>query len=554
MYNTSVFRLLATCLLVCLLFSATRTQAQTPPDVSRFTGTWIGTAEMEPYPELFMFLFDSTLYVRLFYNEIEPHEPESFQINGDSLFVQIEKYDFQGSFRGRKEADTLKGVFSYQGGQFPCYLIRVDPSAVADIGELTGVYDFGNSHYVQLEPFFLDFTLAPLMMLDYKTGKKRVAFPTDATHYITGKKMLTPYPVDVAFSVVRDETGEFRALEYYDFGSGRVPEKGRKLPFLSRTEEITARNGKIELGATFTWPLSDGPYPLVIFVPGAGEQYRGAMLDDYVRMLPYFGIATLTYDKRGCGQSGGELSGSTFEDLAADLNAIIRRAARHKNVRPEQIGLLGIDQAGYIMPLALSKPEKDRPMPRFMVSLSGAAVGLEEQEYQALSLRMKADGFASAQVEEATAYMKLMFQYLRKETDSVKLAARSADLERKPWAAYVTSFSNKPYIEWWSKHHAFHPKTYFDKLQIPVLAIYGEKDVLLPPATNVPVMEKYIKKIAGKPGAQDSKVLVLPGANHYLMLGERRGDFQFSELEGYAPDLFPTLHEWITERFGLGEK
>jgi hypothetical protein len=63
-------------------------------------------------------------------------------------------------------------------------------------------------------------------------------------------------------------------------------------------------------------------------------------------------------------------------------------------------------------------------------------------------------------------------------------------------------------------------------------------------------LEAYLQNI----GRSESKIVVYPQANHLLMLGETRGDLQLSEIEGYAPNLFMEIVNWIGERVGLKDK
>jgi len=60
--------------------------------------------------------------------------------------------------------------------------------------------------------------------------------------------------------------------------------------------------------------------------------------------------------------------------------------------------------------------------------------------------------------------------------------------------------------------------------------------------------QKVWQQLLGNP---HSRVEVFEGANHLMLLGETRGDFQYTEIEGYPEGLFMTIHHWIGERCGL---
>jgi hypothetical protein len=46
-------------------------------------------------------------------------------------------------------------------------------------------------------------------------------------------------------------------------------------------------------------------------------------------------------------------------------------------------------------------------------------------------------------------------------------------------------------------------------------------------------------------------MIAFEGANHLIMLGEKRGDFQFSEIIGYAPSFMPAINAWMLQRLGV---
>jgi dienelactone hydrolase len=77
------------------------------------------------------------------------------------------------------------------------------------------------------------------------------------------------------------------------------------------------------------------------------------------------GMAALIYDKRGLGESGGTPAqaakwslegiarcGDTFNKLAGDADAAVALLAVRPDIDGRRIGLVGISQAGWIMPLA----------------------------------------------------------------------------------------------------------------------------------------------------------------------------------------------------------
>ncbi|MEH0155441.1 alpha/beta fold hydrolase [Limibacter armeniacum] len=545
-YNQVIYILFIGCL--TLIFN---TKAIAQQD--RFEGRWVGTAELLPYPEFVSFSVDTLPVVRFFYNEIPSHVPKSYEFSKDTIYFEVDTDQLYAEYKGVLTSDsTMEGKMTVGGEAYDCNLQRVTPASLEDIGYLLGYFQFENGKVIQMEPFFLDGTINPLQLLDYETGKKRVIFPVyrdeQTLKFTAGKKLLTPVPLDFAVTLHMNKVGEAERLSFTDLSGETIPlNEGKMLQNLDKQQDISATNGDVTLYGTITYPNSQvDKHPLVVYIPAAGQQFRGNMLDEYIRLLPYYGVATLVYDKRGCGESTGNLRESTFEDQAADVEALLKEALKQEKIDVANVGLVGFDQAGFIMPIVASQSDEVK----FIVNLSGAVVSLEEQEYGALSNRMKADGFPEQDVKDALAYHQQMFAYLKGDLDSVAFQQASDAISIKPWNNYVTSFDNKDYISWWSRYYNFSPDKYWRQVNVPVLTLYGENDLIVDTDKNVQRMEKYIKKSK----RSGSDVQVLKNANHLLMLGEKRGDFQLSEIVGYEPTLFDIIINWVGSQTGLQEK
>ncbi|MFH1190438.1 MAG: alpha/beta fold hydrolase [Candidatus Omnitrophota bacterium] len=109
------------------------------------------------------------------------------------------------------------------------------------------------------------------------------------------------------------------------------------------SKDILFKSKGAELAGTLAYPLKEGRYPAVLLVPGAGPQdrnYQGlfAGLADY---LARNGIASLRYDKRGAGSSGGDPASSTSSDEVEDIGSAIRFLSGQDMVDPGKIVLIG---------------------------------------------------------------------------------------------------------------------------------------------------------------------------------------------------------------------
>ena len=105
----------------------------------------------------------------------------------------------------------------------------------------------------------------------------------------------------------------------------------------------------------------------------------------FAKRLAKEGIAVLTYDKRGVGESGGTYVGpsvgtnnidsTNLNLLSQDANAAVKIFRTYLKDKKILIGLVGFSQAGWIIPITASK----NPQIEFMVLFSGPTITTLEQ-------------------------------------------------------------------------------------------------------------------------------------------------------------------------------
>jgi pimeloyl-ACP methyl ester carboxylesterase len=162
-------------------------------------------------------------------------------------------------------------------------------------------------------------------------------------------------------------------------------------------------NDGARLAFTLDLPPGTGPFPAVVAGHGSGRITRD-QLTWLSSRLTALGFAVLRFDKRGVGASTGTFvfvgtkdSPTVFPQLAGDVAAGVRFLRTRPEIDPRRIGLVGMSQAGWILPLA-ARALGGVP---FMVLLSGPVCSVgQEMFYSDL-----VENDASRTIAEANALM-----------------------------------------------------------------------------------------------------------------------------------------------------
>ena len=167
---------------------------------------------------------------------------------------------------------------------------------------------------------------------------------------------------------------------YFSFKLYGQTARDTPLPAVFTIENIKFKSTGITLAGTMFKPKH--PHAAIVLVHGSGQEKRMTEVATY---LAKNGIAVLTYDKRGVGESGGVYAGPevgtnnidsiNLNLLASDASAaanILSLTLHHKHM---PLGLLGFSQAGWVIPMAAEQNH----LINFMVIFSGPVVTSQEQ-------------------------------------------------------------------------------------------------------------------------------------------------------------------------------
>ena len=325
-------------------------------------------------------------------------------------------------------------------------------------------------------------------------------------------------------------------------------------PFPYREEEVSYENTKagIKLAGTLTIPENAENFPAVILISGSGAQDRDETIFEHKPFLviaDYLtrnGIAVLRVDDRGVGGSEGNTGNATSEDFAGDVLAGIEFLKTRKEVNSSKIGLIGHSEGGIVAPVVANKTSDVA----FVVLLAGPGIPGEQIIYEQGRLIGLASGMTEEQVEQNQKTQETIFNIIKAEKDS---AIRLDRLQRtftggmypmmnedqKKAVDQQISAVNSP---WFSHFLKYDPYPALTKLKCPVLALIGEKDLQVPPNSNLPAIEKAL----AEGGNKNFKTLELPGLNHLFQQCETGAVAEYAQIEEtISPEVLEIISEWI---------
>ena len=124
------------------------------------------------------------------------------------------------------------------------------------------------------------------------------------------------------------------------------------------SEEVVFSSSQLSIVGTLTTPTIKESYPCVLMVHGSGPQDRdgnisGFMVQIFKFLAEYLaqnGIASLRYDKRGCGKSEGNFKTAGLSEMVDDACSAIDFLNVQTNIDNHNIYVLGHSEGAVLAP------------------------------------------------------------------------------------------------------------------------------------------------------------------------------------------------------------
>jgi pimeloyl-ACP methyl ester carboxylesterase len=267
------------------------------------------------------------------------------------------------------------------------------------------------------------------------------------------------------------------------------------------------------------------------------------------------GIAVLRVDDRGTGETTGTYEDATTADFASDALSAVSYLQSRPGMQAIPIGLLGHSEGGAAIAMAAAQSKSVH----FIISLSGLATkGLDallEQNRQLVEMANIPQHDKDRYNDINAKMFNVAYQYANDTAMETKLRATyknwkvkddqlvdslqiKFDHFRFPIESYVRQATGK----WYRFHIRFDPADYITHIQVPVLSIYGEKDIMLNARNNTQNWEKYTAAANNK----NITTRIIPNLNHLLQHCNTCTVTEYGQLpETIASEVLHEITTWL---------
>lgn len=308
------------------------------------------------------------------------------------------------------------------------------------------------------------------------------------------------------------------------------------------------RRSKIILSGTLTVPAGSGPCDCVVLLSGGGPADRnnssgGTGKGIFVSLtdsLNQRGIAVLRFDKRGVGQSTGVLIDTTLLGFAEDAEYAVEFVKDKLQGRVKRIGLIGHSEGGLVASLVASNSREIQ----FVVLMATPGLTYETINYNFFVSFAKLEGVPEEELRRSLKIMRTINELIK----SGRSDDRTVDTISQLWREYGVADVDRETTECLSKGAKFlltyDPAVAYRRLKCPVLAINGDKDILVSSRDNL----EAIKRAIESGGNSKVSTCELPNINH-LMCDCKSGTLSEMSRCGtvVSSTVIERLHHWILQ-------
>jgi pimeloyl-ACP methyl ester carboxylesterase len=249
-------------------------------------------------------------------------------------------------------------------------------------------------------------------------------------------------------------------------------------------------------------------------------------------------IAAVVLDSRGAGESTGPVNSSSFSDLANDVLAVVQQLKTRDDLNNKKIGLFGFSNSCFFVSLAASRSSDVA----FLIMQSFVGVPGWKQETFRAETQLRVDGLPAADVEKGAEFMRLKYEVARtgEGWDELQSIIRTASGER--WLGYTSPPNNLERLrQTYDAVMTYNPIIALERLQIPILALWGGKDTFLP----VPETVAAFKQAMEKSRNNNYLIKIYPNGSHSLLETSTGSPSTGGKETNFSPEVWKLETDWL---------
>lgn len=340
----------------------------------------------------------------------------------------------------------------------------------------------------------------------------------------------------------------------------RPQEPAEPLRYTVEGVVLESEEGGVRLAGTFTRPQSARRTAAVLLIPGSGAHDRDEQLCQHrpflvlADHLTCSGIAVLRLDDRGVGESTGDKDQCTHDDLLRDVHLALDFLAAHEYVDATRLGLIGHSEGAVLAAAAATRYKQIA----FIVLMGCPTLPGEQTIHEQSALISRKSGANDAQVAHERRMNEEVFAVLKRPISHESARKQILSIlasHLKPWpdqpvedddvATHINVMADTVLTPAFRPFLNCEPAFHFRRVRCPVLAIFGELDVQVPPAMHMQVLRETLSA-AGNP---DVTIEEFRGLNHLFQTATTGAISEYEVIEEtMAPSVLERLSDWIRSR------
>ncbi|VCU61915.1 hypothetical protein EPIB2_992 [Tritonibacter mobilis] len=341
---------------------------------------------------------------------------------------------------------------------------------------------------------------------------------------------------------------------FWDFVCGLQarPQNPHTRPYQVHKITIPGGDDTVVLAGELTLPHNNGPFPGVVLVSGSAIVDRNSRILGHKPFLVLAdhltrqGYAVLRYDDRGFGGSSGDTYAALDSDFAADAAAAFSWLVERRDVVRARSGYIGHSQGGNKSLLAAQLTNS-----AFLVHLGSGVQPIETLLLEQNRVAGAHEGLSAELIARQSYELRSIFAILHR-SETVEAAAQQLEAwatregATKRQAKRLSSTYATPWMHEQFRNSKLNfaqidetTATLLSRFSGPVLALYGEKDLLVGAATNHPLTPALLTNPL-------SSVITMRNVNHFFQPAENGTIEEMCETEiTIEPKVLETIADWL---------